>query len=242
MQDVSLHLAKLDEKVSTLFVGFPDAGLVGLISSTQIIHDGAFKNVGWIDLGDFMPPTAIVHSGLPFSPIQVYERGGMAVISAEVPIPAEAAKPVGDLIMGLARKISANEIVTMGGLASDDRYEEETQPSVYFVSSDPEGAKRLAQTGIAPLEGGLLMGTYAHLVMSGLKEGLAVNSFYANAYPRMPDPGAAAALLNAISRVYPIKVDTENLIKQSEEIRLRTKQIMQQVTSSAKPAGSFMYT
>ncbi len=242
MQNISLHLQKFDERISTLFVGFPDAGLVGLIASGQIVHDQALKPIGWMDLGDYMPPTAVVHSGLPFSPVQLYAGNGIAVVTAEVPIPPEASKAVGEAIFGLAKKISAKELVTMGGLASDDRYEEEAQAMVYFVSSDPDSAKKLADEGLFPLEGGLLLGTYAHLIMSGIKENINVRSFYANAYPRMPDPGAAAALLLVISKLYSLKIDTDNLIKQSEEIRLKTKQLMQQVASTGKAGGSFMYT
>ncbi|HEV51781.1 MAG TPA: proteasome assembly chaperone family protein [Thermoprotei archaeon] len=242
MQSVSIHIERLQEKANTLFVGLPDAGLVGLIAANQIVHDMKLQGMGWIDLGDYMPPTAVVHSGLPFSPVQFFAGSGIAIITAEVPIPVEASKVVGESVLSVAKKISAKEIVTIGGLASEDRYEEEAQPSVYFVSSSPEAVKKMSDVGIYPLDGGLLMGVYAQLMIGGIREEIPVNAFYANAYPRLPDPGAAAVLLTALSKIYPIKVDVDSLIKQSEEIRMKTKQIMQQVASTGRPSGSFMYT
>jgi uncharacterized protein len=242
MQSVTIHIEKLQEKVNTLFVGLPDAGLVGLIAANQLVHDMKLQGMGWIDLGDYMPPTAVVHSGLPFSPVQIFAGSGIAVITAEVPIPVEASKTVGETVLSIAKKISAKEVVTVGGLASEDRYEEESQPTIYFVSSSPEEVKKMSDAGIYPLDGGLLMGVYAQLMMGGIKEEIPVNAFYINAYPRLPDPGAAAALLTVLSKIYPIKVDIEGLVKQSEEIRMKTKQIMQQVASVSRPSSSFMYT
>jgi uncharacterized protein len=45
-------------------------------------------------------------------------------------------------------------------------------------------------------------------------------------YYNYPDPEAAAASLNAVSRILDLKLDVSDLIKRGEEIRLRSKDMM----------------
>jgi len=264
VHDIQVRMERVSEPVLAVLVGFPDAGLVGVISSSQIIDSLGMRGIGWIDVRDVIPPTALIHNGFPEPPVQIYEGGGLIVVTAGIPVPLEASRAIGDAIFDVARRVSSKSVLIMGGLPSEERYESEDLPKVFFASSEPEAATKLAAAGAQPMEGGLLVGANAHLLMEGYKEkegirgalvppaprllaegyrgGIEVNALYADAFPKMPDPGAAAQILSVVSKLYGVPISTDKLTKQSEEIRLKTKQLMQQVSSAPKAGTSFMYT
>jgi uncharacterized protein len=54
----------------------------------------------------------------------------------------------------------------------------------------------------------------------------------AQSHYQYPDPGAAAAVINSLNKLLDISVDVQKLLSQAEEIRLKTRELMQRTAKS----------
>jgi uncharacterized protein len=59
----------------------------------------------------------------------------------------------------------------------------------------------------------------------------------AESLTQFPDPGAAASVLEVLAKLLSLNVDTKSLMAESEEIRLRSRELMQQTQQAAQPSG-----
>ena len=76
------------------------------------------------------------------------------------------------------------------------------------------------------------MGTYALI----LKKCLAVNqpniTLFAESHLDFPDPGAAAAVIDVLKRLLRLNVDVKPLLEESEQVRLRSRDLMKRTEQS----------
>ena len=59
----------------------------------------------------------------------------------------------------------------------------------------------------------------------------------AQAFPQYPDPGAAAAVIDALNRIYGLNVNTKVLEERSEEIRIKARELMRRTYDTMKQMG-----
>jgi|YelNatPaOPRAMG01_1025707.scaffolds.fasta_scaffold30050_4 uncharacterized protein len=219
------------EKPTVLFA-VPEAGLVGVIYASYLIEQLGLKEVGYID-SDLLANFVVVHGSLPTSPIRVFASSNLAVVLSEVPIPPKLTTPLAAEIASWFKSKGSNLIIGVTGLPSARRLQSDEEGSeVFGVTNDGELRNHLPQMGFKLLEEGVIMGAHAAMIRECILRGLKNVTVLAEAYPEFPDPAAALATTEMVSNLIGIRVDTSKLKEESEEIRLKMRELMKRTQQS----------
>ncbi len=207
----------------TLMNGLPDVGLVGVVAGSQIVSSIGMKEIGSIE-SELFPPLVVLHGGVPKSPIRIYGKESLVVIIGETAIPAGAVYPVAEAIVDWASSAGAGLVLSIGGMAVQNRQDIEC-PKVFAALSDKKLSKLL--NGSAEVLGeGYIVGTYALMLKRCAEIGLPAIALLTQSYYNYPDPEAAAAAVESVNKILGLKVNTSELLRKGEEIRLRSKDVM----------------
>ncbi len=207
----------------TLMNGLPDVGLVGVVAGSQIVSTLRMKEVGTVE-SELFPPLVVLHDGVPKSPIRVFAKESLAVIIAETAIPAGAVYPLAEAIVNWASVRGADLVLSIGGMAVQNRQDIES-PKVFAALSDKKLSNLL--NGAAEVLGeGYIVGAYALMLKRCAEIGLPAIALLTQSFYNYPDPEAAAAAVNSVNKILGLNVDTSELLRKAEEIRLRSKDIM----------------
>jgi uncharacterized protein len=90
----------------------------------------------------------------------------------------------------------------------------------------------LKEAGIQMLEEGFMVGPHAMILRESLSKGLTNLVLLAQSHSQYPDPGAAASAISAVNKLLKITVDVKKLLSEAEEIRVKTRELMQRTTKS----------
>ena len=211
----------------TLVVGVPEAGLVGIIASSYLRDQLKLPEAGYIE-SDLLPAVVVVHESKPKHPIRIFGKDNLAIITSEVPLHPRLSLDLAKEIVTWARSKDTKLIVGITSVPLDEEieHEEARKPKVLAISSDERPGETLKQIGANPFEEGVMMGTHAAILRNCITLHQPNLTLLAEAYSQFPDPGAAAAVIQVVNKVLSTNVDIQNLIKQSEEIRLRMRELM----------------
>jgi uncharacterized protein len=219
-----------------VLVGVPDIGLVGTIACSYLIEQLKLKEVGHID-ADSMPQVMTVHNFEPSYPVHLFGGGDLVVVLSEVPFMTHLSFEVSRELAAWAKAHAAVNVIGISGLPSSEREQatEEQKPAVAGVTNDEKLRASLQESGIIPLGDGLITGTYASLLKECMNIGQRALILLAESHIQFPDPAASAAVIEALGGILSLKVDLKPLLEESEEIRLKSRELMQQ-TQQAQQA------
>jgi uncharacterized protein len=218
----------------TLITGLPDVGLVGLVAASHIVSSLKMEEVGSIE-SDLFPPMIILHDGLPKSPIRIFANQSLVVIMAETAIPALLTRSVADAIVNWAASHNVEIMISIGGMAVQNRQDIDT-PKVFAALSNKSLEKNLE--GAAEVLGeGYIVGTYALMLRKCAEINLPAITLLTQSFYNYPDPEAAAAALNALNKILNLKVESSDLLRKGEEIRLRAKDVMKRTQAEMAKIG-----
>ncbi len=205
-------------------VGLPDVGLVGVIAAQYLVEKLGLREVAYVR-SDLLPPIAVLHGGLPHSPIRVFGDKGILVIVSETAVPAGAVAPLSRAIVEWCRSKNAKLIISLSGIPVPNRTDIE-KPSVFGAASLPEGIDLLKKHDIKVLESGIMVGPYALILRYCAEHGLPALVLSAQCFFAYPDPEAAASVLAKLAEMLGLELNVEELVHKGEEIRLRARDIM----------------
>ena len=205
-------------------VGLPDVGLVGVIATHYLIQKLGLREVAYVR-SDLLPPIAVLHGGLPHSPVRVFGDKGLVVILSETAVPADAVAPLSRAIVDWCRAKRAKLIISLSGIPVPNRQDID-HPGVFGAASLPETLEFLKQHDVKVLESGIMVGPYALILRYCAEQGLPALVLSAQCFFAYPDPEAAAAVLSVLAGFLGLELDVEELLQKGEEIRLRARDIM----------------
>lgn len=216
--------------------GFPDVGLVGTIAVSHVIETLELKELGYV-ASDRLPPIVVVHRRQPKAPIRLYGgegRGeGIIVAVSEIPIPHSLVYPLSDSLVEWFKGKGARFALLLGGIASPRRMEIK-EPSVFGVSTGGDMDRIMEEKNIKFLEEGFITGQDGVILRNCIEKGLPSIYLMAESHFAYPDPGAAAAVIQAINRILDIRVDVRSLLEKEEEIRILTRDLMRRTEENMK--------
>lgn len=220
---------KLENAIA--LIGFPSLGLVssiavGLLSKKEgmTLHAGATS--------DLLPPYCVMKDGVPGPQIRMYckplENGGvgcdnlMVIISETVPKPESQQALARELIAWLRNNgIKKTFVLDSMPMYGNEEY------STICACSDPETRKMVEEFDIETLKEGIVRGLSGTILYEGTSQGMPTVIALGKTRSEMPDPRGAAKLLESLSRIIPeLKVDTEPLYEEAEEIERRVADAM----------------
>lgn len=207
-------------------IGIPESGLVSSIATSHLANVLKLKEVGGVDSTRYFPPVTVIHSGDPKPPMRIFFRENVIALISEVPIHPNGVYPLVYSILDYLEKRRCDYIIAPMGIGVPNRLEIE-KPTVYWVGSRPETSKLVEEINVKRLEEGFLAGPYAVLLKEAKRRRLNTLLLMAESFLEFPDPAAAASVLEVLSSILKVEVDVKPLLEKAEEIRIKTRELMQ---------------
>ena len=231
-----IELIELEEcpKNANLVIGFPDVGLVGIIATSFLVKKLEMKTIGYMDSSLF-PPVLPFHNSRPHFPVRISTDGNIVVIFSEIAVPVKSYGAIAETIVEYAVKNDVRSMIMLGGIAVQNRLEIE-KPSVYILPTKKEILEEIKLPTLKSLDEGFLAGIYAVIVKEIIKRDLKGYVLLAESHLGYPDPGAAASVLEVLSNILNLDIDTKPLLEQEEELRLHLKDLMKRTVETLRSA------
>ncbi len=214
----------VDIKNPKIVIGLPDIGLVGVILANHIIQTLEMNEVAYVE-SDLFPPIMILHEGKPHHPFRVYRKDDLFLFVSEIAIPPIAIYDTVREICSWMKSKDAALVLPVGGTPIPNRMNIE-KPKVFAIPVGEKIRKMVSEYGIDLFEEGMIVGPYARMIAECEKLNLPCLTLLSQSYPNYPDPGAAAATAEVLSKIINVGIDVTPLEEQAEEIRLRMKDLM----------------
>ena len=217
-----------------IIVGMPESGLVGTITCSYLVEQLKMTDRGFID-SELLPQVMIVHNSAATYPIHIFGKDDLLVILSEVPLPPLASREVAREIAAWARSLKATLVIGVTGAPSKARDDShgEGNSTVVAVGNAEQALDRIKESGASTFEDGVVSGFYASLLKHCTSKGQGNVTLLAESLSQFPDPGAAASIIGVLGKFLSLKVDTKSLLQESEEIRLRARDLMQETQQAA---------
>ncbi len=240
MNELVLHTySDMRSEDAVAIVGFPSLGLVSSIATSFLAKELKLDLIAAVSSSSF-PPYAIVQNGIPMPPVRIYggcrkkdeccENGigcdDLFVITSEFVPKPEQTDEMAQMIIDWCRGNNVSTVITLDGipLFGPDMY------SIIGVGSTDNARKMMKDYDIDSIEDGMVRGISGMMLMKASDMDMDVITLLGSAKQDMPDPKGAAKLMEPLTRLLPeLKIDTEPLYKEAEEIekKIRSQQIHQ---------------
>lgn len=212
------------------FLAFPDTGLVGIIAAGHLVSSKKMREVGHIR-SELLPPLVVVHNGEPKSPVRLFGNESTLMLLSEIPLSSKAYRELAREISGWARKKEMKLLISLTGVAVQNRIEIE-KPKVFGLGSSAEIRTQLKSLRIPLLEEGFVAGPQAFILNECIENEVPMAILLAQSHSKFPDPGAAVSMLECLNESFGLDVEIESLKAQANDFRLRLRELMQRTQQS----------
>ncbi|MHA1384754.1 MAG: proteasome assembly chaperone family protein [Candidatus Helarchaeota archaeon] len=211
-------------KEQSVIIGFPDVGLVGLISCMHIIETLKLPEKGYVE-SDLFPPLVVMHGGKFQSPVRVYSNGELTVVISEIPIPPAAIIPLARKIVSWLKTKNLKYAISLYGIPVPNRINLEN-PETFANSNDENLEKQLKEKGLKNIDTGILAGTHAAIVWEAIKQNIPIIALGAETFANYPDPLASANLIADLNKIIGTDINNQELLDKAEELRIKLRDMM----------------
>ncbi len=215
------EIEKIKLKNPVIIEGFPGIGMVGTISASYLAEKLGMKLVGYLASSHF-PPISAIHDYKPVSPARIYasEKYDLIVLFSEFIIPSEIVYSLSEVIIDWAREKKAKMIYSLAAIAVP-----EPKNTIHGIASTPAVGETLKKNGIDLIKEGATQGVSGVLIAECASQQFpAANLMVQTASPL--DPKAAARLLEKLSQLISIPIDTKPLLKEGEDVEKKMRAAM----------------
>lgn len=229
-------ICKTDMKVETVIVGFPGMGLAGAIAAQHISEKLELETIGFVE-GTVIPPIAVFLDGFLRHPYRIMGHEGLklAIFIGESAVGNEGAYHVANAVMDWAENHGAKEIIVLDGFAFLNPQDES---KVYLVA-EPSIKEKAQKLNIPPLKSGYIHGFAGAMLNKTMISKIDGLAFLVGTRPDLPDPGAAASLIEIINTYKEVNISVETLLEQSDSIKKKLQELAAQTQEIVtKPEAS----
>lgn len=230
----------VSELGETLLVGLSHMGMAGLTAVDYLVRQAESTEVGHVSPAG-VPGIAPFQAGEARHHTRLYTlaEDRLSVVVGELLIPPWMATTFTDAILEWVDDSPIEEITILHGVPFPHGPEEHT---VFYVSTPAYRERRLSETAIQPLAGGVLDGVSGELVSRSLDEhSPPVGVLVTPAHPPGPDVDASIRLLEAVQETYGLAVDATELEQRAEELKQYYAELADRMNTLAEqeqPLGS----
>lgn len=206
-------------------MGFPSNGLVGTFSMSYIISYLQMQQVGEIEHPD-ITPALFIEDGEIYTPIRIYKKANIFAIISEIPFDTDVAYEFAEIVTKIAKKHSIDKIVILSGMESVNR--DPKKPKTFGLITHKSLEEYLYQNDIPKFLAGTILGTDAAIISTLRKSDVPCLVLYTECHPTFPDPNASIYSISTVSRILKTKIDTKDLEKRIDQIRIQNRDLMQE--------------
>jgi len=220
-----------------VFAGFVGAGLAGSLAVGHIIEKLRMEEIGYMR-SKYLPPSTVFIQGRLRHPFRFYadKKGTVCAIICEITLRMEGLYNIVSAILDWAEKNGSNEIVILDGVATDKEHDNKV-----FCAAEEDLCRVMADKDINMIPRGFITGMSGGLLNECLLRKIKGVALLVRADQKMPDPLAAATLVDAVNRAYGTKIDTTELVKEKEKIGVDFKELSESYAEHRKTlSGMYM--
>lgn len=223
-ESIKIIEKKIIPSDTTMIIGLPDVGLVGLIATSYLISELNLEEIAYMD-SDLLPPVVVLHNGLPHAPLRIYGNQKLIAVISELAVPAPAIYNIMRKIIDWAEEKKVKRIISMGGIPLENR-QTIKEPKVFGAASNQKLLEILNKKGLTTMKEGYIVGAQALSMRYSISKNISAIAILSQSFYNYPDPQAAAITLKELSKISEIEVDVTKLLEKGEEIRLKARDIM----------------
>lgn len=231
MEEITVYKLKdMNLKGATAINGLPSAGLVSAITANYLIGALELDQIAALDSPAF-PAISMIYNAKPKLPARIYadEKAKIVVFISEFsPLPY-LIRPLAYTIFDFIEQKKCSRIIAPEMMPIHDGDME-----VYGVGSTDNARATMQKSQIKPIVHGIIAGIPGVLLNEGRRRNFDVITLIAQARQELSNARAAAMLIEKISKIADISIDTVPLNRESERIEKWIKNLREQSKTAAK--------
>ncbi|MEM2058836.1 MAG: PAC2 family protein [Thermoproteota archaeon] len=218
--------------------GFQGIGITGYIAVRHMVAALNAKPIGFVLLKR-MPPFVWMDGNRLATPIQLFKHGSHVFMLVEfMPSPSELYRFINRICNWCATNFS--EALLMGGLDLRVKKDGEVEKAKFAATS--QAISKVLDKGYKVLDTGLYVtGPLALMLMKFEQLGFPAIAILSYANPSRPDPMAAAVAIEYFSKMYDVKVETDELIKDAQRIEAEIEENLKRKQEKIKSEATTLY-
>jgi predicted ATP-grasp superfamily ATP-dependent carboligase len=213
-----------------VLLAFPTTGSASSIAAQYMVRHLDLPLVGHVRLPELQGLVSI-QDGRVTSPVRIFggevacrigrECPRVFIVTTEIALPPAVLARIGEAVMAWAAAGDAQMILVLEGVV---RMEGDDTPDVYCASADPALLADLQKNRIEPMERAIIAGISAQVLLESPRRGVLAGALLVEASREHPDGRAAAALIEAVSRMIPdVPVNAQPLLEEAMQLEREIK-------------------
>ncbi|MDG6954058.1 MAG: proteasome assembly chaperone family protein [Nitrososphaerota archaeon] len=229
-----LEVPKASEPV--LVCGLPGSGYVGKLAADHLVSSFKLKKVAEYRSSTFPPQVSVKEDGTADPPMGALyyaptkAKRGLFVFTADAqPTTSEGEYELSDAVVKFAKKCGVKKVYTLAAYITGSFSE---SPKVYGAGTSKVIAGALRENGVILMKDGGISGMNGLLIGIASLRGLEGACLLGETSGYVVDAGASKAVLEQLSRVLGIPIDTSELKEKADE----TQKLIGQLQAMADQA------
>lgn len=222
-------MSQSKKKENVLLLGFPSNGLIGTFAVSYLVHYMKMQQVGEMEHPGIMP-TLFIENGEIFGPIRIYKKDNLFVVMSDLPFEPDLAYDFASSIIEFSKKNKVGKAIIVSGLDSATR--DPKTPKTYGLVTHHSLEKILYQNDIPKFLSGTIFGTDAAIISAFRSSNMPAIVLYSECHPFFPDPEASVHAIDVLSKILKIKIDTSDIQKKLEYLRIQHRNLMQETINA----------
>jgi len=230
------EINKVELKSPLIFAGFVGAGLVGPIAIGHMIEKLEMKEIGYMR-SKHLPPSTVFMKGRLRHPFRFYanKEGTVCTVICEITLRIEGVYTIVGAILDWAKEKGSNEIIILEGVASNEHDQKA------YCAAEEDLCRVMADKDINIIPHGFITGIPGGILNECLIREIQGVALLVKANKLLPDPEAAATLIEAVNRMYEMQIDVSELKKEKEKIGADLEELSQKYVQDRKQfSGMYM--
>ncbi len=230
------EIKKVDLKSPLIFAGFVGAGLVGPIAVGHMIEKLGMKEIGYMR-SKHLPPSTVFMRGRLRHPFRFYanKEGTVCAVICEITLRMEGVYTIVAAILDWAKEKGSNEIIILDGVASNEHDQKA------YCAAEEDLCRVMADKNINIIPHGFITGIPGGILNECLIREIRGVALLVKANKLLPDPEAAATLIEAVNKMYEMQIDVSDLKKEKERIGAELEELSQKYVQDRKQfSGMYM--
>ncbi|KAG2477705.1 MAG: Proteasome assembly chaperone family protein [Nitrosopumilales archaeon] len=230
------EIKKVELKSPLIFAGFVGAGLVGPIAIGHMIEKLEMKEIGYMR-SKHLPPSTVFMKGRLRHPFRFYanKEGTVCTVICEITLRIEGVYTIVGAILDWAKEKGSNEIIILEGVASNEHDQKA------YCAAEEDLCRVMADKDINIIPHGFITGIPGGILNECLIREIQGVALLVKANKLLPDPEAAATLIEAVNRMYEMQIDVSELKKEKEKIGADLEELSQKYVQDRKQfSGMYM--
>ena len=215
-----------------LLCGFSQYGLAGLTAADYLVDHLDLEETGHV-AADSLPAITPFENGVPRHHTRFFSKSGIdvTVLVGELFIPLPAAEPFARSLLSWLDGNDVDEVAVLSGVPVAHGPDEHR---TFYVATEDYRDERLDAGDVPAMGNGFLDGVNAELLARGLDSELRACVYTTPVHAQVPDVEASIRLVDTVSDVYDLGVDTGPLEAFATEVAQHYEDLAERMKAHAE--------